>query len=94
MSVTYVVVLHQIVEGRPSRGKGGLEVFAHLAELGAHIALPHDMPLLVTCQLAGEKDEPSSFHGHHMGIQHVTIHDALRQCVRLDMLAWHACLLS
>jgi hypothetical protein len=44
--------------------------------------------------LAGDKDEPSSFYGDHMGIQHVTIHDALRQCVRLDMLAWHAWLLS
>src|SRR4029453_5754022 len=43
--------LHQIVEGCPSRGECGLEVFAHLAELGAHIALPHDIPLLVTPQL-------------------------------------------
>ena len=79
--------LHQIVEGRPSRRECGLEVVAHLAELGAHIALPHDMALLVTCQLAGDKDEPSSFHGYHMGIQHVTIHDALRQCVRLNQSA-------
>jgi len=94
MSVTYVVCLHQIVEGRPSRDECGLEVFAHLAELDAHIALPHDMPLLVTRQLAGDKDDPSSFYGHYMGIHHVTMHDALRQCVRLDMLAWHACLLS
>src|SRR5207247_9167491 len=83
--------LHQIVESRPSRGECGLEIFAHLAELGAHVALPNDIALLVTRQLTGDKDGPSSFHGYHMGIQHMTVHDAREQCCSLDMMAWHTC---
>jgi hypothetical protein len=81
--------LHQIVEGRPSRGECGLEVLTHLADLRAHVACANHIALTVTGQLAGNKDGAPPFHDDDVGVEHVSLHDTRGERCGLEIVAWH-----
>lgn len=45
--------LHEILQPNACRFQSGLQIFAYLLDLGAHVAAADDLPVPVTRQLAG-----------------------------------------
>jgi hypothetical protein len=63
-----------------------LQVFAHLADLGAHVSLADDLARLVAGEEAGYENELAANDGNDRRIEHVPADHALRQRVRKQVL--------
>jgi len=75
------------------RGPGGLErrldVLAHLAKLGPHVAPAHHVALRIARELARHEDRPPALDHHHVGVEHVAPDDSFAERGGLDVLTFH-----
>jgi hypothetical protein len=84
--------LHDVGQGRARRLQRGLDVLAHLAELGAHVARADHLAGGPAGQLAGDEDRLLALDDHHVGVEHVAPDHTLAERPGLDVLTLHVVL--
>src|SRR5262249_52949406 len=83
------VRLHDVAEGRAGRRQRRLYVLAHLADLGAHVALAHDVAAAITRELTSHEDHAFAFDRDDVRVEGVAAADRRGERLGLDILAGH-----
>jgi hypothetical protein len=82
---------YQVIQGRTHGLQGSFDVLAPLTGLDPPILFANKVPLMITGELAGDKDPSLPLSHDDMGIAHMTGHNTLCQGFRLDILSLHHC---